>query len=251
MGNQFKVVNTHQTGDQETADIVAVDVGVDTTTTVEITVTDQDLKVQVKKKVTTRMTKTDLRLMNDLEDLTEVVAVDEEEDVAVDAVIQDVEDIFDEAVMMTVKDQNTHKTVTVKEKMVNDVKIVIDDHDDSADVHDVHHRAPETKVIAIEVNKKNAEIVTTNVEAVADAVDAQDVTSVHESQKLKGMPLRAANQNAKINLQMTPHPPPLKLEEIRVFFSSTLRCFVYLLIATLRTFSFIEDKGDFPTCLEK
>lgn len=229
-GNQFKVVNMHLTDDHATVDIVAGDVVVETTDDTTITVTDQDLKALEKKKATTKMTMTDLRLMNDPDDHTEVVAVDGVEDVAVDEVIRDAEDTFDEAVMMTVKVRNTHKTETVKERTENDVKIAIDAHDDSADVHDVHHRAQETKVTAIEENKKNVATATTNVETaitnvevVVDAVDVQDVTTVHASQEVKGKTLRADNLNVKINLQMTPHPPPLKLEvnyKTRVVFST-------------------------------
>lgn len=222
-GNQFKVVNMHPTDDHATVDIVAGDVVVETTADTTITMTDQDPKVLEKRKATTKMTKTDLRLMNDPDDRTEVVAVDGAEDAVVDEVIRDAEDTFDEAVMMTVKVRNTHKTETVKGKTENDVKTAIDAHDDSADVHDVHHRAQETKVTAIEENKKNVATATTNVEVVADAVDAQDVTTVHVSQEVKGKTLRADNLNVKINLQMTPHPPPLKLEvnyETRVVFST-------------------------------
>lgn len=234
MGNQFKVVNMHPTDDHATVDIVVGDVVVVETTDETITMIDQDQTVQEKKKATTKMTKTDLRLMNDLDDHTEVVAVDGAEDAAVDEVIRDVEDTFDEAVMMTVKVQNTHKTETVKGRTENDVKTVTDVHDDSADVHDVHHRAQETKVTAIEENKKNVATATTNVEVVADAVDAQDVTTVHVSQEVKGKTPRADNLNVKINLQMTPHRPPPKLEvnnETQVVFFN--RCVVsFILIAT-------------------
>jgi len=213
MGNQFKVVNMHLTDDHATVDIVAGDVVV-VATDETITMTDQDQKVLEKKKATTKMTKTDLRLTNDPGDHTEVVAVDGAEDEAVDEVIQDVEDTFDEAVMMTVKVRNTLKTETVKGRTENDVKTVTDAHDDSADVHDVHHRAQEMKVTvtATEENKKNVATATANVEVVVDAVDVQDVTSVHVSPEVMGKILRADSLNVKINLQMTPHPPPLKLE---------------------------------------
>jgi len=226
-GNQYRVVSTHLTDDRETEDIVAGDVVAVATTEETITMTDQDQKELEKKRATTRMTKTDLRLMKDQDDHTEVAAVDAAEGVVVDEVIQDVEDTSDVPVMTTVKVQNTHKTVTDKVMIVNDVKMVTDDHDDSADVHDVHHRAQATKVTAIEENKRNAETATTSVEDVADAVDVQDATIDHVSQEPKGMHLRAANLNAKIHRQMTPSPPQLKLEVSNQNSScfSTLRCF--------------------------
>jgi len=262
MGSQSRVVNMHPTDDHETVDITAVgDVVVEDTSDETTTMIDQDQKVLEKRKATTKMTKTDLRLMNDQDDHTEVVAVDGAEDVVVDEVIRDVEDTFDATVTTTVKVQNTHKTAIVEEMTVSDVAItvmVIDAHDDSADVHDVHHRAPETKVIiATEVSKKNAETATTNVETVitnvevvADAVDAQDVTSVHVSQEVKAKTQRAVNLNVKINnlnvkinLQMTPHPPPLKLKAVNKNSSSFFnRCVVsFILIATLRTYFFIQN----------
>lgn len=229
MGNQYKVVNTHLTDDQETVIIIVAVDGVVVAT--EDTMIDQ----KEKRKVTMRTTKTDLRLMKDQDNPIEDVAVDAAEDVAVEEVIRDVEDTADVTVMMMAKVQNIHKTVNiVKVKMVNNVKITTGIHDDSADVHDVHHRARETKVTigitvievnigitVIEVNKRNVENVITNEEVVVDAVDAQDATSAHASQEPKVTHPRVANLNAslsavnltaKSNHQMMLHPPQLKLK---------------------------------------
>lgn len=222
MGNQYKVVNTHLTDDQETVVIIVAVDGV-VVATEDTMIDHQDQKE--KRKVTMRTTKTDLRLMKDQDNPIEDVAVDAAEDVVVDEVIQDVEDTADVTVTMMVKVQNIHKTVNiVKVKMVNDVKITTDIHDDFADVHDVHHRARETKVTigitVIEVSKRNVENVITNEEVVVDAVDAQDATSAHASQEPKVTHLRVANLSDNLNAnlsakskhQMMLHPPQLKLK---------------------------------------
>lgn len=114
MGNQYRVVSTHLTDDRETEDIVAGDVVAVATTEETITMTDQDQKELEKKRATTRMTKTDLRLMKDQDDHTEVVAVDAAEGVDVDAAIQVVADTSDVIVMKMVKVRNIHQTVTAK-----------------------------------------------------------------------------------------------------------------------------------------
>ena len=70
MENQYKVASTHQTDDQETEDIEVGDVVEVATTEETITMIDQDQRELGKKRVTTRMTKTDLRLMKDQDDVS-------------------------------------------------------------------------------------------------------------------------------------------------------------------------------------
>lgn len=232
MGNQCKVVNMHLTDDQGPVDIAVEDVVVVTTTEEAIIMIDQDQKELGRKRVTTRMIKTDLRLKKDQDDPIEVAAVDVDaaEDEGVDTL--GVEDTSDDHVMMMVKARNIHKTVTDKEIMTGkDVRTVIEDHADSEDVHDVHHKAQETRASEVTVaNRKSAEKTTANVAVVVVAADVPDATIAHASQELRAMLPKVEHQNVKNNLQTTLNPPLLKLKKLNLF----QRCVVsvFLLIAT-------------------